>query len=292
MTGSAVPRRMLGRELKKLRERSGVSASAAARAIEVSTQTLWRMESGQEGPKMKELYVKILCGMYGAGEDMTEALAALVAEIKKPGWWHSFADAVPEDSDLFMGLEEAALRMTTFQLTLIPGLLQTPDYRRAILWIEFPNRSARELESLIELHGRRVMRLQDDAHPVELRVLLSESALHHQVGGPIVMAEQAGHLADIGSAPNMSIRIVPQKVGSHVGLISGPFLLMDFPVHPTSRLTEPPVVYVQGFTGALYLDQEAEIKQYRQAVAQIQQVALNEEESTTLLRQVAREYRA
>ncbi|WP_433598478.1 helix-turn-helix domain-containing protein [Nocardia sp. CA-135953] len=292
MTGSAVPRRMLGRQLKRLREESGVSPTAAARAIEVSPQTLWRMESGQRGPKLKELYIGVLCKMYGATEEESAALAGLVAETKKPGWWHSYGDAVPAHFDLFIGLEEAAKRLTTFQLTLVPGLLQTPDYRRALAWIEFPSHAAAALETLIEVHSRRQSRLRDSAGDFEFRVLLSESVLHHQVGGPAVMAEQLRHLADIGRWPNVSIRVLPQQVGSHRGLITGSFVLMEFPLHPTSRLTEPPVVYVQGYTGALYLDQEAEITQYRTAIAQIQQVALNEDMSRELLLKVAREYLA
>lgn len=293
MTGSAVPRRMLGRELKKLRERSGVTVPVAARAIEVSPQTLWRMESGQDGPKLKELYVKILCGMYGASEKHTVALANLVAETKKPGWWHSFADAVAADSDLLIGLEEAANQLTTYQLCLVPGLLQTTEYRRAIAWIEFPGRSAPELEPLLELHSRRVARLGGRSPgSLDVRVLLSESALYHQVGGPGVMADQLEHLADAGSVQNVSIRIIPQQAGNHLGMIAGPFVLLDFPIHSTVRLSEPPVVYVQGFTGALYLDQQAEIGQYRRAVAHMQQVALDEEASRDLLQRVAREYRA
>lgn len=289
MAGSAVPRRMLGRELKKLRERSGVSAQNAARAIEVSPQTLWRMESGQDGPKLKELYIKILCGMYGASEELTDELIALVGEIKKPGWWHSFADALPADSELLIGLEEAAHQLTTFQTTVIPGLLQTEDYRRAILRIELPDRSVGERERLVELHTRRAARLRDAARPVGFRVLISESALYHEVGGPTVMAEQLEHLVSAGFASNISIRIVSQRLGNHLGLITGSFVLMDFPVRPASRLTEPPVVYVQGFTGALYLDRETEIEEYRRAVSQIQKIALDEGESRGLLRRAARE---
>ncbi len=282
---------MLGRELKKLREQSGVSAVAAAEAIEVSPQTLWRMESGQQGPKLKELYVKVLCEIYSAPADLSDALVSLVAETKKPGWWHSnFADVIPAHFDLFIGLEEVARQMTSFQLTLVPGLLQTPAYRRALVWIDFPNRSASELEPVFEVHRRRMARLNDGADAFQFRVLLSESVLHHQVGGPGVMQDQLEYLAKVGLAPNISIRIVPHRIGSHLGLLAGSFGLMEFPSQLTSRLTEPPVVYVQGYTGALYLDHESEIAQYRQAVTQIDRVALNESTSRDLLLKVAREY--
>ncbi|MFF3572472.1 helix-turn-helix domain-containing protein [Nocardia jiangxiensis] len=291
MTGSAVPRRMLGRELKKLREQSGVSAVVAAEAIEVSPQTLWRMESGQQGPKLKELYIKVLCEIYSAPADLTEALVGLIAETKKPGWWHSnFADLIPAHFDLFIGFEEIATRMTSFQMTLVPGLLQTPAYRRAVAWMEFLNHPSSSLEPMLELHRHRVARLEDEVDVFEFRVLLSESVLHHQVGGAGVMQEQLEHLVNVGWAPKISIQVVPYRVGSHLGLLTGSFVLMEFPSHVTSRLAEPPVVYVQGYTGALYLDQESEIDQYRQAVKQIERVALDERKSRDLLMKAAREY--
>ncbi|MQY18800.1 helix-turn-helix domain-containing protein [Nocardia macrotermitis] len=291
MTGSAVPRRMLGRELKKLREQCGMAVVVAAEAIEASPQTLWRIESGQQGPKLKELYVRVLCEMYGAPADLTEALVGLVAETKKPGWWHSnFADLIPAHFDLFIGFEEIATRITSFQLTMVPGLLQTPAYRRAVAWMEFPNHPSSALEPMLELHRHRVTRLENAVDPVEFRVFLSESVLDHQVGGAGVMREQLEHLANVGWAPNVSIRIVPHRVGSHLGLLAGSFVLMEFPSHKTSRLTEPPVVYVQGYTGALYLDQEFEINRYRYALTQIDRVALDEDKSRDLLLKAAREY--
>lgn len=290
MTGSTVPRRMLGRQLKRLREQSGVSPSAAAKAIEVSTQTLWRMESGQPGPKLKELYVGVLCRMYGANSEETQALTGLVAEAKKPGWWHSYSDAIPAHFDLFIGLEEAAKRLTTFQLTLVPGLLQTPEYRRAVAWVELPNHPTPEVDRLVEVHERRRARLRDNGDRLSLDVLLAESALHHEVGGAAVMAGQLRHLAEIGTLTNVSVRVIPQSVGSHIGLITGSFVMLEFPPHPTSRLTEPPVAYVQGYTGALYLDQHTEIGKYRDALVRLGHVALDRERSRSLLLEMVREY--
>jgi transcriptional regulator with XRE-family HTH domain len=283
---------MLGRELKKLRDRSGVSAAAAARAIEVSPQTLWRMESGQEGPKLKELYVNVLCDLYGVSDSYTEVLVGLVGETKKPGWWYGFVDSVPTEFDLFMGLEETTRRLTSFQQTLVPGLLQIPEYRRALAWTQFPTRSSEALEPWIEILVRRQQRLRDGDPDFEFRALVCESALRNQVGSRGVMEEQLVHMATVGSLPNVSIRIVPQQAGNHLGLIAGSFVLMEFPVHRIEHLTEPPVIYVQGYTGALYLDQDSEIRQYRAAVAEIQRMALDEPASRQLLLETSKEYRA
>ncbi len=292
MNGSAVPRRMLGRELKRLREESGVSAAAAARAIEVSPQTLWRMESGQPGPKLKELYITVLCAMYGATDRHTEDLVTLIEEARRPEWWHGIAGVVPDHLDLFLGLEEAAQRSTNFEESLVPGLLQIPEYRRALVRIEYPTRSSLDVELLIEVLVNRQRRLRDSVPNVEFRALLSESVLYNQVGGPDVMGDQLVHMATAGAAPNVSVRIVPQRAGAHLGLITGSFVLLEFPPHRTPHLTEPPVVYLQADTASHYLDQDAELERYRTAIADIQGKALNEEASRQLLLDISREYHA
>ncbi|WP_225724923.1 MULTISPECIES: helix-turn-helix transcriptional regulator [unclassified Nocardia] len=291
MTASSVPRRSLGRQLKKLREDAGVSAAAAAKAIEVSKQTLWRIESGQLGPKLKELYVSILCAMYGAGEAETNALVGLVAELKKSGWWHSFGDPLSAHANVFLGFEEGAKRLTVFEPALMPELLQTSDYRRAVLWIEHPNQPTDFVENRVEIHRRRLRRLTGRAGGLELRALIGETVLHTMVGGPAVMSGQLRHLLDVATMPNISIRVIPRsKMGACIGLITGAFIMMEFPAHPTVHLTEPPLIYIQGYTGGLYLDKEHEIRQYRCALAQLQHMALGEEESKNLISRIVMEY--
>ncbi|WP_216900095.1 helix-turn-helix domain-containing protein [Nocardia alni] len=292
MNGSAVPRRTLGRELKRLREESGVSAAAAARAIEISPQTLWRMESGRPGPKLKELYITVLCTMYGATERHIEDLVKLIEQARRPMWWHGITGVVPDHLDLFLGLEQAASCSTDFEESLVPGLLQTTEYRRALSRVECPTRSSLDVELLLEVLVRRQRRLRDNAPSLEFRALLSESVLHNQVGGPQVMGDQLVRMATAGAAPNISIRVVPQRSGAHAGLITGSFVLLDFPPHRTPHLTEPPVVYVQTDTTSRYLDQEAELERYRTAIADIEGKALNEDASRQLLLDISKEYRA
>ncbi|MCP9619354.1 Uncharacterised protein [Nocardia otitidiscaviarum] len=284
-SGSTVPRRMLGRQLRRLREDAGVSVAAACRTIEVSAQTMWRLEGGQS-VKLKDIYIRALCVLYGASDDDTAALLGLVAETKRTGWWHSYGDAVPGHFDLYMGLEEAAKRLTMFQLTLLPGMVQTADYRRAMVWTVHPQMPTAEVERRVELMTKRQQRLHDSGF--ELNVLLSESALHHQVGGPGVMADQLAHLLEIGRRRNVSIRVIPYSVDSWIGLQVGHFVFLEFPLHRETKWTEPPVVYVEGYTGALYLDRDNEIQQYRAAIAEIRRVALDESDTRDLVTHTAR----
>ncbi|MFI6865301.1 helix-turn-helix domain-containing protein [Nocardia sp. NPDC050406] len=288
-SGSTVPRRMLGRQLRRLRETAGVSVAEACRTIEVSTQTMWRLEGGQP-VKLKDIYIRALCTLYGVSDYDTAALLGLVAETKRTGWWHSYGDAVPTHFDLYMGLEEAAKRLTMFQLTLLPGMVQTANYRRAMIWTVYPQMPTAEVERRVELVTKRQQRLNDSEFGLD--VLLSESALHHEAGGPAVMAEQLAHLMEVGKRQNVSVRVIPQSVGSWIGLQAGHFILLEFPLHRETKWTEPPVVYVEGYTGALYLDRDNEIRQYRAAIAEIQRVALDESDTRDLVTRITREYAA
>ncbi|WP_067680214.1 helix-turn-helix domain-containing protein [Nocardia miyunensis] len=288
--GSTIPRRMLGRRLKQLRERSGVSQAAACRAIEIAPQTLWRIETGQPGPKLKDIYVDTLCRLYSAPEDDAAVLIGLVAETKSPGWWHAYGDAVPTDFDLYLGLEEAACRLTTFQIALLPGLLQTADYRRAMIWATFPSMPTVEVERRIELALKRQVRLRETPGQFSIRAYLSEAALRHRVGGSAVMADQLHHLVAASQLPTVALQVVPLTVEMPMHLVAGSFTLLEFPSHPTSRLTEPPVVYVEGYTGALYLDKPGEIDRYKLACKAIRAAALSEHDSRQLILDIAREF--
>nr|WP_084535269.1 helix-turn-helix transcriptional regulator [Nocardia yamanashiensis] len=282
---------MLGRQLRRLRESAGVSVARACKAIEVSPQTMWRMEGGQS-VKLKAIYIEALCRLYEASDDDTAALLGLIEEAQRSGWWHSYGDSVPAHFDLYLGLEEAARRLTTWQLTLLPGLLQTPEYRRAMLWTVFPGTPTAAIEHRVEMTVKRQERLRDK--DFTLAAMVSEAVLHHQIGGAAVMADQLRHLAAVGEARNISIRVVPQQVGSHLGLQTGPFVLLEFPAHasPDSRLKwiEPPVVYVEGFTGALYLEKAGEIDRYRGALVEIRRLALDETDTRDMLVRAAKEY--
>nr|WP_246598495.1 helix-turn-helix transcriptional regulator [Nocardia tengchongensis] len=291
MTGSTVPRRMLGRQLRSMREKAGVSMTQACKAIEVSPQTMWRMEGGQS-VKLKVVYIEALCRLYEASDEDAAALLGLVEEAQRTGWWHSYGDCVPVHFDLYLGLEEAARRLTTWQLTLLPGLLQTPEYRRAMIWTVFPGMPTAAVEQRVAMTVKRQERLRETDFVTT--ALLSEAVLHHHVGGQSVMADQLRHLVAIGASANVSIRVVPQRVGSHLGLQTGPFVLLEFPTRTSPELrtkwVEPPVVYVEGFTGALYLEKGSEIDSYRSALVEIKRHALDEQDTRDMLVQAAKEY--
>ncbi|MFE3444844.1 helix-turn-helix domain-containing protein [Nocardia sp. NPDC059180] len=291
--GTTLPRRALGRELRKLRERAGISQSAAARAIELSPQSIGRIEEGH-GTRVSSLQVNALCDRYTASDRDRRVLLGLLQEFRTAqksggGWWRAFADQLSAGFDHYLALEDAANRITAWKSAIVPGLLQTPEYRRAVAWAESPDLDTETIEGRIAMATRRQSRLDDPGFTMD--VLLSESVLHEQMGGPAVMADQLDLLAQATERPNVSVRVVPFNAASHPGALVGNVLLLEFPALSVSKEPEPPVIYVEGYTGDLYIESDPELAQYRQALRDIQRVALDQDRSRRRLLDVAKECR-
>lgn len=286
-TGSTVPRRQLGRYLRDLRNRSRLTVRAAAVELEWSEAKIWRIETGQTG--MRSLDVQTMCHIYGAPVDTTEALMALAKETKARGWWHSYGDVIPEYFDVYVGLEEAASHLTGYQSELVPGLLQTEDYARTVIRADNPGVENAEIERRVSVRMARQALLTRVTAPPALDIVLNETILHRPVGGTTVMVRQLERLIEAGALPTVSVRVLPFGAGLHRGIMSGPFVMLRFPVNSNGQENEPPTVYVEGFTGALYLDKPHEVERYGAAFANIGELALDETASAELITRVARE---
>ncbi|MFJ6984470.1 MULTISPECIES: helix-turn-helix domain-containing protein [unclassified Streptomyces] len=287
VTGSTVPRRQLGRHLRDLRNQARLTVRAAASKLEWSEPKIWRIETGQTS--LRSLDVEAMCKIYGAPATLTEGLMGLAKETKNRGWWHAYGDVIPEGFDLYIGLEEAAATLRWYESELIPGLLQTPDYARTLIRESNPDRDEAEVERRTHVRITRQALLTRVTDPPKLDVALNEAVLRRPVGSAKIMADQLDRLVELNELDNVSIRVVPYSAGLHMGIMSGPFVLMRFPVTSDGRDTEPPTVYVDGFTGALYLDKPNEIKRYDVAFTAIWGSALDHADSTSLLKQATRE---
>lgn len=283
--GSTVPRRQLGRYLRDLRDRAGMTVRAAAKQLERSEPTLWRVETGQVA--VRSLDVKAMCELYGASAEMTAALMALAKETKAKGWWHTYGDVVPEWFDLYIGLEAAATRMDTYEAELIPGLLQAERYARTIIQQHNPDEDEAEIERRVQLRIGRQVILRRPIDPPVIRAVLSETILRRPVGGGDVMAEQLENLVQASERPNVSLRVVPFGASSHPGMLTGSFAVLRFPLNGGGEESEPPTVYSDLFTGALYLDKPHEVGRYDQAFEGICNAALDEKASQDRISQAA-----
>jgi transcriptional regulator with XRE-family HTH domain len=287
--GSTVPRRQLGRYLRDLRSAAGLTVRAAARELERSEPTLWRIEYGQVSVRSVE--VKIMCQLYGADEETTNVLMSLAKETKARGWWQAYGDVVPDYFDLYVGLEAAASRIDWFESDLVPGLFQTPEYARALILLDHPDESSAEIERRVQLRMGRQPILRRPIDPPVIRVALSEQMLRRPVGGADVMAAQLRRLHEVSELPNVSVRIVPFAAGHHLGMHTGSFEILRFRLNGNGKDSEPPTVYSESFTGALYLDKAHEVARYDQAFGQVRQASLDDEASRELLRNTAEELR-
>jgi hypothetical protein len=287
-TGSTVPRRQLGRQLRNLRNSAMMTVKVAAGVLEWSEPKLWRIETGQTS--LRGLDVQAMCRVYGASPEMTEALMGLAKETKARGWWHAYGDVIPEWFDLYIGLEEAASDLAWYESDLVPGLLQAEDYARILIRAHNPGASDEEVERRLHVRIARQALVERLTVPLRLRVVLNEGILRRPVGGPRVMATQLDRLTEAAQLANIALRVVPNSVGFHPGLVSGQFEILRFPMNG-GRESEPPTVYAEGFTGALYLDKPHEVARYDQAFAAIWDASLNEPASTALIHQAAKELR-
>ena len=281
--GSTVPRRQLGRYLRELRNAAGLTARAAAHELERSEPTIWRIETGQTS--LRSLDVEAMCKLYGATADMTAALMGLAKETKARGWWQAYGDAVPEWFDVFVGLEAAASRLSWYEQELVPGLFQTEDYARTLIKADHPEEDESEISSRVRLRMTRQAIVGRPVDPPALQVALNESVLRRPVGGAKVMSAQLDRLAEASELPNVSLRVVPFAAGFHPGILSGSFIFLRFPVNGNGADSEPPTVYADLFTGALYLDKPSEIERYSETFGGIWQQGLDESSSRNLILQ-------
>jgi len=283
----------LGRELKRLRDASGITIERISRAVEISAATIYRMEKG-DGLK-KEKDIRGLCALYGATPERTAVLLELLAQSKVPGWWARYGDdIVPADLRLYLALEQDADTIWWFEQGFIPGLLQSEDYARAAITEGSPGVSEEEIESKIRFRMERRERvLGREPAPPSLHVLIDEAVIRRAVGGPAVHAAQLDRLYEAATMPNVSLGVVPFEAGFHLGLDTGPFELLKFPPDSDGEQGARPTVYADGwYAGTRFVDSPEGVARWSAAFESIQRRALDAGDSRDLIKQVAEVVRA
>ncbi|MGV9677767.1 helix-turn-helix domain-containing protein [Nocardia sp. NPDC003482] len=280
--GSTIARRVLGRQLQALRKKSGLSQYNVANVLGISSQTMARLEDGIAGPSASDLYMNALCDHYHVCDDTRRTILALAQDVrvtkrKGGGWCLAHLDRRDDGIDPYACLRDTMKRSTSWSLLLLPRLVQTPDYLRAVAWTETPHAATAEIEERIAGALKHQQRLHDPNFSAE--ILVSEAALREEWGGPAVMAEQRRYLVEIGQRPNVSIRVVPFNARSRIGALAGPFSLLEFPLTPHSKFVEPPLIYIEEYVGNLYLERSAEVSRYLDVITELRRVALSESDS-------------
>jgi transcriptional regulator with XRE-family HTH domain len=258
--GPTVRRILLGAQLRRLREAKGISREDAGYSIRASESKISRMELGRVS--FKERDVADLLTMYGVTEESERApLLDLVREANEPGWWQHLSGVLPTWFQPYMGLEEAATLIRTYEIQFIPGLLQTEDYARAVITQGNPVSPAAG-EHLVSARMSRQQVLTRPNSP-RLWVVVDEAALRRPIGGAKVMRAQLEHLIALLGLPNLTLQIVPFKVGGHAAE-GGAFSILRF-----SEPDLPEIVYLEYLTGATYLDRRDDVDCYSAVMSQL-----------------------
>ncbi|MFR9771814.1 helix-turn-helix domain-containing protein [Nocardia sp. SC052] len=288
-TGSTLPRRQLGRYLREAREGAGFTLERAASLMEWHKSTLSRLERGSTD-RVRTRDVSGLCEIYGLNEERTAVATGLAEQTPAKSWWHTYGDLIPAWFNLYVGLEAGAEALATYQPLLIPGLLQTPDYTRAIDRLYFTNDSEEELERRIQVRAQRQRLLTRSRQPTRASFVLHEAVLRTVVGNRRVMAAQSRHIADMCALENVEIRILPFHTGLPLGAALPPFTILDFAQDVRGKLTEPPIVYCENYTGSAYLEGRVDVLKFREAFALLRRASPDARPSRDLMRQIAREF--
>jgi transcriptional regulator with XRE-family HTH domain len=267
--GSIVVRRSIGRQLKAMRLAAGKTYADVGAAGICQKAKLARIEAGSIRVKVPD--VRSLCWLYGADQATTDVLAELALNAVDEGWWEDYGDVMPQWFNLYVELEAAAARVLVFEEALIPGLLQTPSYHRAVFDAQ-PDLPPETADREVRARQDRQRAVFERTPPLQVTAVLSEAAVARQVGGRAVMDEQLAHLRSTAAEPRIEVRIVPWEAGAHSSMKGG-FSLLEF-----ANDASPEVVYLETAAGGRYIEKESIVDFYRQSfkLAYDQSVAIKE----------------
>jgi transcriptional regulator with XRE-family HTH domain len=275
-----VRRKRLSIELRRLREQAGLTCEDVGQRLECSGTRISRMETGRISARPGD--VRELLEIYGVTGAEADSLVQLARDARRKGWWRAYGRVLPAWFEAYIGLESEAARLRDFQPLVVPGLLQTEGYARAVLRAA-PYASRREdIDRQVALRMER-QAILGRASPPDLWVVLSESVLRVCVGGPAVMRDQLRRLADTAARPNVTLQVLPFTTPAHVQPIS-PFTMLEFP-----DPADPAVVYTEHLTGGLFVENEDEIRHYRVVFDHLRAEALGTGQSVDLIARVAGE---
>jgi hypothetical protein len=281
-TGSTTRRIMLGAQLRKLREGKNITRSQAGFSIRASESKISRMELGRVG--FKERDVADLLTLYGLDDDEErDALLLLAEQANTPGWWHAFNDVLPSWFQTYVGLEEAASVIRTYELQFIPGLMQTAEYARTVIKAGNAQASDEEIDQRVDLRVRRQSRLLTEDGP-HLWAVIDEAVLRRPVGGLDLHCRQLQHLIGMSkSAPNVTLQVVPFSAGVHAAE-GGAFSLLRFPQQDL-----PDIAYIETLTGGVYVEKRDDVDTYLHAMERLCVVSATPDETVGLIESILRE---
>jgi Domain of unknown function (DUF5753)/Helix-turn-helix domain len=278
---ATVLRMLLGTHLRRLRETVGITPDQAGYQIRASRSKISRLETGRVGLKSRD--VSDLLTLYGVtDEGLRSTFLSLVTRSNAPDWWSKYSDVMPDWLGTYLGLESAASTIRSFEIQFVHGLFQTGDYARAVTRLGHKSAPAEEIERRV---GLRLSRQDLHTRPVPPTIwsVMDEAVLRRPVGGRAVMRAQLEHLIEAAKMPHVTLQVVPFTRGGHAGM-GGSFTVLRF-----EERDLPDVVYIEGLTGAFYLDQRPDVEHYLEVVDELSGEALTPAATAHIIEQAARE---
>ncbi|TMQ89816.1 helix-turn-helix domain-containing protein [Actinomadura soli] len=280
-TSPTVRRRRLAAIMRQLRKDAKKTREEAATFASISPVTISRIEAAAHNPKPGD--IAMLCKFYALGEQETDELVTLARQCRIKGWWQKYDDVLLKGFDVYVGLEEEAAELRSYQPELITGLLQTPDYMRALVLAELDVPDEVELERRVTVRMRRQENLLSGDAPDQIWAIVHEGALRLQVGGPDVMRGQLQHLLDLARTNLLTLQVLPFAAGAHPGMQTG-FYLLGF-THPA----DPDIAYIEYRTGGIFLEHPDEVSVYAKVFDQLRARATGPDEARSLIERILTE---
>lgn len=277
-TGSpTVRRRRLAAELRRLRERAQLTMEEVGEQIGWSATKISRIETSRVGVVPKD--VGSLLDLYRVDGSRREELLKLARDARKRGWWQAYSD-LSSDYTSYISLEAETTSMRSFGTVLLPGLVQTEDYARAVIRAGLILAPPGEVERRIEVRMAR-QSLLTQTNPLRLWTILDEAAVCRTIGGSTVMRAQLKRLLELAELPNVTIQVLPFTAGAHSGT-SGAFEILEFP-----EPADPDVVFLENLTDSLYVEREADVYRYTVAFDHLRAKALDPDDSRDFIAKAA-----
>jgi transcriptional regulator with XRE-family HTH domain len=266
--------------LRESRIKAGKTASAAASYADVTPGTLSKYENGENPIPVGT--AKLLAEHYGLAPDVCTTIMEMARGAKQRGWWQKYQE-IPDWFSAYVSFEAEASTLRNYEDGLIPGLLQSPDYARALVKSEIGISDLSD--SYVSVRMQRQERLLDEQRPLRLSAVVNEASLLRRVGGRDVMKDQLKLLIERASLPNVDLRVLPFDMGGHAA-IAGSFAIMGFE-SPFPSIDFEDIVYVEYKMGALYLEEgSTEVSTYSAIFDSVQASSLNPDESIKYIQQV------
>jgi transcriptional regulator with XRE-family HTH domain len=281
MSASLVLRRRLAGELRALRLQAGLSQEQVAEYLDASGYKIVRMENAQSAIGISDL--RQLLVLYKVDADTRDRLIDLGRNARKRGgWWSPYRDLLPGP---YVQLEAEASLVRNYEASIVPGLLQAPEYARAMVLTASSAVTQEETERRVNARIKRQERLHGD-NPLELQALIDEAALHRRAGDPKIMQRQLEHLVETAELPNVSLRVLSYDAGLYPA-IGNPFVILTF-----AESVDPDVVLCENRVGERYFHDADEVAGFNADFRLMTKVSLDEGASVTLIKRAMTELRS